>query len=105
MICHYGVMPSCRTEDWDIILLPDPQGTVGNLGSHALGRLHGRGHEVHRVYAFVQPGMRLGRRGRIRLEALAGPVIYRLGDGKVRRAGAVAAVAVIAGRSTRTGRG
>jgi hypothetical protein len=73
-------MHSCRTEDWDIILLPDPQGGVGNVGSFVMGGFHGpNDQQIHRVYGFVGRDMRLGRRGRIRLEALAGPVIYRLG--------------------------
>ena len=36
--------------------------------------LHGHTNKpTHRVYSFVQPGMCLGRRGRLRLEILSGP--------------------------------
>jgi len=80
MVCHIDALRSCRTEEWDIILLPDPQGTLGEVGIRAMGRFHGYyDQELHRVYGFVQPGIRLRRRGRIRLEMVAGQVIYRLG--------------------------
>lgn len=81
LICHIAALQSERMneKDWDIVMLPDPQGAVGNVGAYMLGRFHGDYEkEVHRVYSFVQPGMRLERRARIRLEAFTGRVIYRL---------------------------
>jgi len=53
---------------------------VGDVSVRLMAELHGHiDRPTHRVYGFVEPGMRLGRRGRLRLEVLAGSVIHRLG--------------------------
>ena len=80
MVCTFGAMYRCHTEDWQIILLPDPLGAASDRHSEAMATLHGNfNKKIHRVYGFVQPGLRLGRRDRIHLEMLSGEVIYRIG--------------------------
>jgi len=80
MVCTFSRLQTCHTEDWEIVLLPDPLGAIGDRNSEAMARLHGNFNtKNHRVYSFVQSGLRLGRRDRIRLELLSGQIIHRLG--------------------------
>jgi hypothetical protein len=81
MVSTFAPMHRCETDKWDIILLPDPMATVGNRGSRAMGQWHGfNNKDVHRVYSLLLPNVRLGGRDRLRLEAISGQVIYRLGQ-------------------------
>ena len=83
MVCTFSRLQTCHTEDWEIVLLPDPLGATGDQNSGAMASLHGDfDKKIHRVYSFVRPGLRLGRRDRIRLELLSGQVIHRLGPEK-----------------------
>lgn len=80
MVSTFAPMDTFRPDAWDVILLPDPSGTVGDWNTGAMARLHNYSDkESLRLYSFLQPGTRLGRRGRVRLEAMAGQMIYRLG--------------------------
>jgi len=79
MVSTFTPMGYFRPDAWDIVLLPDPGGTVGTWNTKAMaGTLDYSNKDSLRVYSFVQAGTRLGRRGQIRLEAISGPVIYRL---------------------------
>ena len=79
MVCTLRPLLSGRMEEWDIILLPDPLGAVASWGVEGLSQfMRKTGWESHRMYAFLLPGIRLGRRDRIRLEAMSGEVIYYL---------------------------
>jgi hypothetical protein len=60
-----------RVEWLDFLLLPDPERCLGDIAVKDLVRIPSL-----RVFAFVAPGRPRGERARLRLEALAGPVIY-----------------------------
>jgi hypothetical protein len=60
-----------RMEWFDFLLLPDPERCLGDIAINDLVRIPSL-----RVFAFVAPGRPRGARARLRLEALAGPVIY-----------------------------
>jgi hypothetical protein len=60
-----------RMEWFDFLLLPDPERCLGDIAVNDLIRIPSL-----RVFAFVGPGRPRGERARLRLEALAGPVIY-----------------------------
>lgn len=79
MVCTLARLNSCRQDQFQIVLLPEPKQATGNVGA-LLGRFFVgfSDKDSHRVYGFVLPGTHLGRRERLRLEAMTGPVIYRL---------------------------
>ena len=80
LVSTFAPMHRCRTDEWEIVLLPDPRGAVGNVGSRDMGQwLDAYDKQSHRFYSFVRPEMRMGRRDRLRLEAISGQAIYRLG--------------------------
>ena len=92
MVSTFTPMNNFCADAWDIILLADPSGAVGDWNARAMGGVHDDSDEGSlRVYSFVPPGARLGRRGRIRLESISGQVIYRLGLEHVGVRGAMAA--------------
>jgi len=73
-------MNNFHADAWDVILLADPSGAVGDWNARAMAGVNDDSDEGSlRLYSFVQPGIRLGRRGRIRLESMSGQVIYQLG--------------------------
>ncbi|MCY2986995.1 MAG: hypothetical protein NTY19_03895 [Planctomycetota bacterium] len=77
-VCTFQSIATCRTEDWDIVLLPEAVRSMSDTGGKALAQFHGPyDRKVWRVYSFIQPGVRLGRRGRMRLEAITGELIYQ----------------------------
>ncbi len=79
LVMTYPSLTTCIPEHWHIILLPDaPQATQEKF-SQAMGVFVG---SPHRCYSFVRSGQDLGRRGRIRLEAMSGPVIYEAEPGR-----------------------
>jgi hypothetical protein len=79
MVCTFAAITPSQTHNWDIILLADPTGAAGTKSVWAMSQFHGPAEqENHRVYSFRMPGLRLGRRGRLRLEAMAGETIYHL---------------------------
>lgn len=79
MVCTFSGITPNQTHNWDIILLADAAGAAGTRSVQAMSQFHGPAEkENHRVYSFLLPGLRLGRRGRLRLESMAGETIYRL---------------------------
>jgi hypothetical protein len=84
MVGTIAALETCRTQECDIILLPDPGGAVGAKAVSALSRFHGPvEQENHRVYSFLMHDLRLGRRGRLRLEAVSGRMIYHVAAERV----------------------
>ena len=78
LVCTYHPVSAINTREWDIILLPDPASVISDRGCVGMAHFHGPAeHENHRIYGFFTPEMRLGHIGRLRLEAMSGPVIYR----------------------------
>jgi len=79
MVTTYMPLETCIPEHWDIILLPDAAHATHKLSSGAMGVFVG---SPCRCYSFVRPGQQMGRRSRIRLEAMSGQVIYEIEPGK-----------------------
>ncbi len=80
MVTTFTSMNRFRADAWNVILLPDPSGTVGDWNVKAMAGTHDYDNKDSlRVYSFLRPEAQLGRRGRIRLELMSGQVIYRLG--------------------------
>ena len=75
MVTRWQPMNSLDTNRVDVVLLPDPARATQNQFSYAMGVF---GTREHRCYSFLRPEQHLGRRGSIRLEAMSGPVIYRI---------------------------
>lgn len=76
--CTFQSLVTCPTEDYDIILLPEAVRSTSDTAVKGLALFHGPyDRKVWRVYSFSQAGLRLGRRERLRLEAISGEVIYR----------------------------
>ena len=59
--------------DADVILLPEPKQAIGDRASDIISLL---GKRPNRVYAVLQPHDRFSDRQQLKLEALAGPVIF-----------------------------
>ncbi|MCE9554557.1 MAG: hypothetical protein K8T91_14460 [Planctomycetes bacterium] len=73
VVCGFDSFDSITwPPDFQIIVFPDAEQTIGELSIKARGQ-----YIRHRVYGFVSPGQVRSDRTTLRLEALAGPVIYR----------------------------
>lgn len=79
LITTYPSLATCITDRWEIILLPYAEHATQNRFSGAMGVFVG---SPCRCYSFVRPGQQMGRRSRIRLEAMSGQVIYDIEPGK-----------------------
>lgn len=78
-VCTSNAIYTRPVTEYEIVLLLDPSGAVGERNCRPMGTLLGPWDvEIHRVYTFIPPGIRLGRCGRLRLEAMSGPVVHRL---------------------------
>lgn len=75
----YGVLPSRMNGRCDILLLPCAEQAAGNLAADMTARM-----TYDRVYAFVDARRRPDRHAELRLELIAGPVIYRLAPPRVK---------------------
>lgn len=64
-----------RDRNWDLILLPDPLRSLGNVALAALVRFS---FLACRLYSFIQPQAALSQRERVQLTAVSGPLIYRV---------------------------
>lgn len=79
MVTTWQPMNSLDARKVDVVLLPDPLRATQQKFSGVMAQFIGK---PHRCYSFVRPGQHLGRRGSIRLEAMSGPVIYRVDPGR-----------------------
>ncbi len=75
LVCTLGTFDRHNAEDFDIVICPDagPAAAPGHI--EAFARL-----PCQRVYGFVRSGRTLSAKGRLRLEGLFGPVLYRIAD-------------------------
>lgn len=77
--CTFQSIATCPTDDYDILLLPESLRSTSDTAIKAMARFNGPcDRKVWRAYTFVQPGTRFSGRERIRLEGIAGEMIYRL---------------------------
>lgn len=64
-----------RDHNWDIILLPNALGSLGNVPQAALGSMHFLN---CKVFSFVPPRARLSRRDEVLLTTISGRLAYRI---------------------------
>lgn len=79
LVTTYPPLASCDPEQWDIILLPNAEHATQDRFSGVMNAFIAT---PYRCYSFVRPGQQMGRRSRIRLEAISGQVIYEVEPGR-----------------------
>jgi hypothetical protein len=97
-VCTQATFSMCTAQDWNIVVFTEPESALALLSEKNLAQMFREARADMRgllTYCFVRADRSLGRRARLRLEAVCGGEIYRQPE----PGGPLASVAVLIART------